>query len=67
MVSDLKTFAYKGCRISAQKDDFRQILAYKLDFFLVLVPLFASVERCFVSHIQDFFKDNYFIYIICLY
>ena len=34
MVSDLKTFAHKGCKIAVQKKVcFRRILPYKQDFF----------------------------------
>ena len=54
--SYLKTLTYKGCKIASQKKSFfflRRNLFCKQDF-LVLVILFASVKRCFVSHMRDF-------------
>ena len=55
-VSDIKTFAYKGCKIIAIFFFFflfsRPILFYFLDYLLLML-LSASVERCFVSRMQD--------------
>ena len=54
MVSDLKTFAHKVCKIAAQKKVcFSANFALLAGFFLVSVLLSASVERFFVSHMQD--------------
>ena len=61
MVSDLKFFAYKGCKIAAQK-----ICCFFIEFcltskiFLVLVLLSISVETCFVSRTRDL-KKNVFM------
>ena len=57
MVSDLKTFPYKECKISPQnqKFSFSANFALLAGFFLVLVLLSALVERCFVSRMRDFF------------
>ena len=56
MISDLQTFANKGCKIAVQKKsllfgDF--CLTSRI--ILVSVLLSASVERCFVSRKWDFF------------
>ena len=54
VVSDLKTFAHKRCKIAAQKTlVFWQILPYLQDFF-VSVLLSAAVKRFFVSRMRDF-------------
>ena len=50
MVSDLKTFAYKGCKIAAIFFFYFFFLAN----FALLARLSASVERCFVSRMRDF-------------
>ena len=56
-----KTFAYKGCKINAQF-----FLVFFCEFsltsriFFVLLLLSASVERCFVSRMRDFYYDNMF-------
>ena len=55
MVSDLNTFAYKGCKIAALKKlVFSSNFALLACFFLVLVLLSALVERCFVSRMWNF-------------
>ena len=68
LVSDLNTFAHKGCKIAAQtKLVFLRILPYEQDFLLSLL-LSASVERCFVSRMRDFFIFLFFNFtrqIIC--
>ena len=62
MVSDLKFFAYKGCKIAAQK-----ICCFFSKFcptsriFLVLVLISASVETCFVSRTRDFKKNVFMV------
>ena len=49
------TFAYKGCKITAEKTRcFSANFALLARFFLVSVLLSASVKRCFVSCITDF-------------
>jgi hypothetical protein len=55
VVSDLNTFAHKGCKIAVKKK--RQILVTSR-IFLVSVLLSALVERCFVSRMPDFKKTN---------
>ena len=64
MVSDLKTFAHQGCTIAAQIIIITIIFClyfFCVKFcltsriFLVSVLLSASVERCFVSRMRDFF------------
>ena len=55
IVSDLKTWAFKGCKIAAQE---KKLFLANFDLlagFLSLVLLSASVERCFVSCMQDFY------------
>ena len=47
MVSDLKTFAHKWGKIAAYF--FLAYFALLAGFFLVLVLLFPSVEKCFAS------------------
>ena len=55
MVSDLKTFTNKGCKIAAQKKElFLAKFCLTQQDFLVLVLLSISVERFFVSLMQDF-------------
>ena len=54
MVSDLKTFAHKGCKITAQKKMLFGEFCLTSRIFLVSVPLSASVERCFVFRMRDF-------------
>ena len=49
VVSDLKTFAYKGCKIGAQKKFFFDEFCLSSRILLVLVVLSASVRRFFVS------------------
>ena len=56
-----KTFAFKGCKITAQKKFFfLQILPYYQDFFGIGATISASVERCFVSCMPDFFVSTLF-------
>ena len=59
VVSDLKPCAYKGFKIAVQFIFFIFFGGFCLTsmIFLVLVLLFAAVERCFVSHIRDFLKN----------
>ena len=52
VVSDLTTFAYKGCKIAAHF--FFGKFCPTSRILLVLVLLSASVERCFVSRMRDF-------------
>ena len=54
VVSDLKTFVHKWCKIAAQKKSFLGKFCLTSRIFLVSVLLSASVERFFVSHMQDF-------------
>ena len=59
VVSDLKTFAHKGCKIADQKIvSFLWNFALLAGFFLVSVLLSALVKRCFVSRMQDFKKNS---------
>ena len=54
MVTDLKAFAHKGCKIAAQE---KFVLFGELCLtsrFFVLVLLSALVKRFFVSHMRDF-------------
>ena len=55
MVSDLTTFAYRGWKIAVQTKVFFGEFWPQYQDFLVLVLLSASVERCFVSRMRDFF------------
>ena len=55
VVSDFKTLAYKGCKIATQKSLFIGKFCPTNRFFLLLVLLSASVERCFVFRVRDFF------------
>ena len=50
-----KLFAYKGCKITVQKKVFFSAnFALLAGFFFVLLLLFASINRCFVSHLRHF-------------
>ena len=56
MVSDLKKLLpIKGCEIAAQQKVFFGEFCHTSRMFLVSVLLSASVERCFVSLMCDFF------------
>ena len=57
MVSDLKTFAHKRCKIYALKILVLGETCLTGRIFLVLVLLSVLVERCFVSRMRDFFMD----------
>ena len=50
MVSDLKTFDYKGCKIAAQKKLVFGKFCLTSRICLSLVLLSTSVKRCFVSY-----------------
>ena len=53
VVSALKNFAFKKCKITAEKKMGEFCLTSRI--FLVSVLLSALVKRCFVSHMRDFF------------
>ena len=60
MVSELKTFTNKGWKIAAQRTTQKNLFFFgefclTSKILLVSVQLSASVERCFVSRIRDFF------------
>ena len=57
MVSDLNTFAHKGCQIAAQKKvDFWQILPYYQDFFGIGATIRIGWEMLCLPY-AGFFED----------
>ena len=54
MVSDLKTFAHKGCKIAAKKREFFGEFCLTSWIFLVSVLIFPLYEKFFVSRMRDF-------------
>ena len=60
MVSDLKTFAHKGCKIAARKEKSFLFGKFCLTsrIFLVSVLLSGSDERFFVSRMRDFYNSS---------
>ena len=49
-----KILLIKGVNLPRKKVSFSRNFAYLAGFFLVSVLLLASVDRCFVSRMQDF-------------
>jgi hypothetical protein len=56
VVSDLKTFAHKECKLPHNESFFSGVFCSTISICLVSVLLSKSVERSFVSHTGDFFS-----------